>query len=130
MMDRIWAGRLVWLGLATCTFFIDGFVGLAFTLLLLLTVFIVDRFAFIFLRRSHRFTYYLMIFLSATVIFGVVCLFVFAFVRGADAVATIPRWIMYSAFLYSTAAIGLTLKLDRGARSEQPFQPPPRKASM
>lgn len=120
---------VMWLGLGAVLFAVDGLFGLVLSLVLLLTILFIDRLTPLIIRSS-RFRHTLMIILPTTVIFGVFCLFAFAFLRGADAVATIPRWLWYAASIYSAIAIGLVIRLDRWASRGQPLNPPPRANSV
>src|SRR5689334_3825324 len=111
-MDKF--GRIfslvAWIGLGAGLVYIDGFSGLGFYLLASLSALFLNRLALSIFQL--RFSYALMVFLPISVIFGALCMFIFAFVSGADAVTTIPRWIWYSTLIYSSSAVALTIRLS------------------
>ena len=83
----------------------------------------------VWLQRRPEFCRILAICLSGSVIAVAALLFSLAFVRGADTLAAIPRWLWWFISLYAGTAIGIcTWLLKASANNGAPPRPRARQA--
>jgi hypothetical protein len=105
---------------------IDGIAGVRLILVLALCFLFVDLLSRGFVKHRWRFPRTLLTGLPASVMIVAVFLFSLALVKGADTVASMPRWVWEGIVVYSGVAIGLTIRLsDIPVHNESPVQPPP-----
>jgi len=117
---------MICVGLGALVVSIDGIGGLRLILALSLFLLLADLLCQVIVRRGWRFPRTLLTGLLASVMILAVLLFSFAVVKGADAVASIPRWVWEGIVIYSGVAIGLTIRLSDGpVHNQSPLQPPP-----